>query len=85
MALAALTLGLIGVLFPLGVVFFFILFTRSWGRWRELRIFSSTLIFLIIAVPWHWIAEQRSPGFLVVLLHQRAFQARPRHPLSAGL
>ncbi len=64
MALAALTLGLIGVLFPLGVVFFFILFTRSWGRWRELRIFSSTLIFLVIAVPWHWIAERRSPGFL---------------------
>ena len=64
MALAALTLGLIGVLFPLGVVFFFILFTRSWGRWRELRILSSTLIFLVIAVPWHWMAERRSPGFL---------------------
>jgi len=64
MALAALTLGLIGVVFPLGVVFFFILFTRSWGRWRELRIFSSALIFLIIAVPWHLIAEHRSPGFL---------------------
>ena len=64
MALAALTLGLIGVLFPLGVVFFFILFTRSWRRWRELRIFSSTLIFLVIAVPWHWLAEERSPGFL---------------------
>jgi 4-amino-4-deoxy-L-arabinose transferase-like glycosyltransferase len=64
MGLAALTLGLIGMLFPLGVVFFFILFTRSWGRWRELRIFSSMLIFLVIAVPWHWIAEHRSPGFL---------------------
>jgi len=64
MALAALTLGLIGVLFPLGVVFFFILFTRGWGRWRELRIFSSALIFLVVAVPWHWIAERRSPGFL---------------------
>jgi 4-amino-4-deoxy-L-arabinose transferase-like glycosyltransferase len=64
MALAALTLGLIGVLFPLGVVFFFVLFTRSWGRWRELRIFSSSLIFLVIAVPWHLVAEHRSPGFL---------------------
>ena len=41
MAVAVLTLGLIGMLFPLGVVFFFILFTRSWGRWRELRLFSS--------------------------------------------
>ncbi len=64
MGLAVLTLGLIGVLFPLGVVFFFILCTRSWGRWRELRIFSSSLIFLVIAVPWHWLAEESSPGFL---------------------
>jgi 4-amino-4-deoxy-L-arabinose transferase-like glycosyltransferase len=64
MALAALTLGLIGLLFPLGVIFFFILFTRSWGRWRELRVFSSALIFLVIAVPWHLLAEHRSPGFL---------------------
>lgn len=62
-ALAVLTLGLIGVLFPLGIIFFFLLFTRSWGRWRDLRLFSSTLIFLIIAVPWHVIAEHRSPGF----------------------
>ena len=64
MALAVLTLGLIGLVFPLGVIFFFILFTRSWGRWRELRLFSSVLIFLVIAVPWHVLAEQRSPGFL---------------------
>jgi 4-amino-4-deoxy-L-arabinose transferase-like glycosyltransferase len=64
MALAVLTLGLVGLLFPLGILFFFILFTRSWGRWRELHLFSSALIFLIIAVPWHILAEQRSPGFL---------------------
>ncbi len=62
-AVAVLTLGLIGVLFPLGILFFFLLFTRSWNRWRELHLFSSTLIFLIIAVPWHVIAEHRSPGF----------------------
>jgi 4-amino-4-deoxy-L-arabinose transferase-like glycosyltransferase len=64
MGLAVLTLGLIGMLFPLGILFFFILFTRSWGRWRELRLFSSAAIFLMIAVPWHVLAEERSPGFL---------------------
>ncbi len=64
MALAVLTLGLVGLVFPLSMLFFFILFTRGWGRWRELRLFSSGLIFLIIAVPWHVLAERRSPGFL---------------------
>ena len=63
MALAMLTLGLIGVIFPLGILFFFILFTRSWDRWKELRLFSCVLIFLIIAMPWHLLAEHRSPGF----------------------
>jgi hypothetical protein len=51
------------VVFPLGVLFFFILFTGSWKRWRELRLFSSALIFLVIALPWHLLAEHRSPGF----------------------
>jgi 4-amino-4-deoxy-L-arabinose transferase-like glycosyltransferase len=63
MALAALTLGLIGLLFPLGVLFFFIVLTRSWKRWRDLRLFSSALIFLAIALPWHLLAEHRAPGF----------------------
>ncbi len=64
MALATLTLGLVGFLFPLGILFFFFFCTRSWGRWREIRPFSSAVIFLVIAVPWHVIAELRSPGFL---------------------
>ncbi len=63
-ACAVLTRGLIGVLFPVGVTVGFIILTRSWSRWRELHLGSSTLIFLAIAVPWHVIAELRAPGFL---------------------
>jgi 4-amino-4-deoxy-L-arabinose transferase-like glycosyltransferase len=63
MALAVLTLGLVGVVFPLGILFFFILFTRGWNRWREMHLFSSAFLFLIIAVPWHLLAEHRAPGF----------------------
>ena len=63
MALAVLTLGLIGLVFPLGIIFFFIVLSRGWKRWRELRLFSSALIFFVIAAPWHFLAEHRSPGF----------------------
>ena len=36
MALAVLTRGLIGIVFPLGAMIGFIILTRSWHRWREL-------------------------------------------------
>jgi 4-amino-4-deoxy-L-arabinose transferase-like glycosyltransferase len=61
--LAVLTRGLIGVVFPLGVIVAFITITHGWRRWRETRPVSSIVIFLAIAVPWHILAELRAPGF----------------------
>lgn len=60
---AMLTRGLVGVIFPVAVIFLFITTTRGWGRWRELRPFSSTLIFLAIAAPWHLLASLRANTF----------------------
>jgi hypothetical protein len=62
-AVAVLTRALIGLLFPLAAIAAFITMTRGWGRWRELRPFSSAGIFLAIAAPWHILASVRSPGF----------------------
>ena len=59
---AVLTRGLVGVVFPVGTIVAFLIFTGGWRRWRELRIVSSILIFLAIAAPWHVIAELRAPG-----------------------
>ena len=61
-ALAVLTRGLIGGVFPVGVIVAFITITRGWPRWRETRPISSTLIFLAIAAPWHVLAELRAWG-----------------------
>jgi 4-amino-4-deoxy-L-arabinose transferase-like glycosyltransferase len=62
-ALAMLTRGLIGVVFPVAIFGLFILATESWSRWRELPLFSSTLIFLVIAGPWHILASLRAQTF----------------------
>jgi len=62
-ALAMLTRGLIGVIFPVAIIVLFIAATRSWNRWRELRPFSSALIFLLIAAPWHILASLRANTF----------------------
>jgi hypothetical protein len=62
-ALAMLTRGLIGVIFPVAVIGLFIVLTQGWSRWRELRLFSSGLIFLAIAAPWHILASLRASTF----------------------
>jgi 4-amino-4-deoxy-L-arabinose transferase-like glycosyltransferase len=62
-ALAMITRGLVGVVFPAAIIGLFILATRGWNRWRELRLFSSTLIFLAIAAPWHILASLRAKTF----------------------
>jgi len=62
-ALAMLTRGLVGVIFPVAIIVLFVVVTRSWNRWRELRLFSSALIFLAIAAPWHVLASLRATTF----------------------
>ena len=61
--LAMLTRGLIGVIFPAAILFLFIAATRSWNRWRELHLFSSAAIFLLVVAPWHILASLRANSF----------------------
>ncbi|MCL4523351.1 MAG: glycosyltransferase family 39 protein [Acidobacteria bacterium] len=65
--LAALTRALIGVILPLGVITMFVLATRGQcdgkPRWRELPVWTSALVFLLVAAPWHVIVSLRTPGF----------------------
>jgi 4-amino-4-deoxy-L-arabinose transferase-like glycosyltransferase len=61
--LAMLTRGLIGVIFPVAILTLFVLATRGWKRWRELRLFSSVAIFVAIAAPWHILASLRAHTF----------------------
>jgi 4-amino-4-deoxy-L-arabinose transferase-like glycosyltransferase len=62
--LAMLTRGLIGVIFPVAILFLFIVATRSWNRWRELHLSSSAAIFFLVAAPWHILASLRADTFL---------------------
>ena len=61
--LAMLTRGLVGVIFPLAILFLFIAATRSWKRWRELHVVSSAGIFFVVAAPWHILASLRANTF----------------------
>ena len=74
MALNVLTKGLIGLVFPIGAIFLFLLLTGNLRHLLKLRLISSFLIFLIIAAPWHLLAGSQSGArgderILLVLLY----------------
>jgi 4-amino-4-deoxy-L-arabinose transferase-like glycosyltransferase len=56
-----LTKGLIGLVFPCAIMFVFLLLTGSLRHHLKMRLISSTLVFLIVAVPWHILAALRNP------------------------
>jgi 4-amino-4-deoxy-L-arabinose transferase-like glycosyltransferase len=62
MALNVLTKGLIGLVFPLGTIFIFLLLTGKLRHLRKMRLVSSFLVFLLIAAPWHLLAGFRNPA-----------------------
>jgi 4-amino-4-deoxy-L-arabinose transferase-like glycosyltransferase len=61
-ALNVLTKGLIGLVFPIGVIGAYLILTGNVKHVLRMRVFSSTLVFLLIAVPWHVLAAIRNPG-----------------------
>jgi 4-amino-4-deoxy-L-arabinose transferase-like glycosyltransferase len=62
MALNVLTKGLIGLVFPVGTILIYLLLTKNLRHLLRLRLFSSFLVFLLIAAPWHVLAGLRNPA-----------------------
>jgi 4-amino-4-deoxy-L-arabinose transferase-like glycosyltransferase len=62
MALNVLTKGLIGLVFPIGTILIYLLLTKNLRHLLRLRLFSSFLVFLVIAAPWHLLAGIRNPA-----------------------
>ncbi len=63
-ALAVLTKGLIGLVFPGLIVLIWLTLTHQfWGVLKKLYLPTSCLIFLIIALPWHILVQLHNPEF----------------------
>jgi len=59
--LNVLTKGLIGLVFPAAVIGLYLILTGNLRHLLRLRLVSSSLVFLVIAVPWHVLAALRNP------------------------
>jgi 4-amino-4-deoxy-L-arabinose transferase-like glycosyltransferase len=60
-ALDVLTKGLIGIVFPGAIVFFFLLVTGKMHLVRKMHVLSGSIVLLVIAAPWHILAAIRNP------------------------
>ncbi len=61
LALAMLAKGLIAPVFFLGAAIPYLLLTGEYRRWREFPWLRCTLLFLLIAAPWHILAGLHNP------------------------
>ena len=62
--LGVLTKGLVAAAIPAAVLVLYSLYARNFAVWRRLHLSSGLPLFLVITVPWHWLAARRLPDFL---------------------
>jgi 4-amino-4-deoxy-L-arabinose transferase-like glycosyltransferase len=81
-ALAVLTKGFIGAVFPAGIALVYLLVTRKLldrETWHRLRVVPGVLLFLAIAAPWHILAIVRNPPYFDFTLHAGPHFGRHYH------
>jgi 4-amino-4-deoxy-L-arabinose transferase-like glycosyltransferase len=61
--------SLIGVVFPVAACVVYLLVTRQYRVWKQLRPFSGLLVILAIAAPWHILATLRNPPYFDLTMH----------------
>ena len=62
-ALAVLAKGLVGIVFPCGIIFFFLLLGQRWKLLAQMHLVRGLLLFLAVAAPWFVVVSLRNPGF----------------------
>lgn len=62
-ALAVLTKGLIGIIFPGAIIFLWLCVTGKWHILKNCKLFTGTLLFLAITLPWHILVQLKNPEF----------------------
>jgi 4-amino-4-deoxy-L-arabinose transferase-like glycosyltransferase len=61
---AVLSKGLIGLLFPLLIIALFLIWARDLRSLIRFHFWKGWILFIALALPWHWLAARRNPGFL---------------------
>jgi 4-amino-4-deoxy-L-arabinose transferase-like glycosyltransferase len=60
--LNVLTKGLIGLVFPIGIILVYVVVTGNYRQLLKLRPIFTTMVFFVVAAPWHVMATLRNPA-----------------------
>lgn len=72
-AMALLTKGLIGVVLPGAVIFFYILATRQWKLFYKPLYLPGLILFFAVSVPWFYLVCRDNPDFFRFFFIQEHF------------
>ena len=70
---ATLTKGLVGIVVPAMIMFFYLVLRKQWTALRRMNLIPGALLFLSIVLPWYLMAEARNPGYLSYFLWDEHF------------
>jgi len=72
--LTMLTKGLIGIVIPGMIIFVWMLAMNQWSILRSLYLPSGSILFLLIAAPWHILVQRANPEFFNFYFIREHFQ-----------
>lgn len=72
--LAVLTKGLIGIVLPGGIIFWYLLLGKRWHLLREIPWLSGMLLFALVTVPWFVLVSLANPEFAHFFFIREHFQ-----------
>lgn len=84
--LAVMAKGLIGLVFPAGILFLALAIDRNWSDILRLISLRGVLLMLVVAAPWHILIGMRNPGFFwfyFINEHVLRFLGK-RYPMDYG-
>ncbi|HSK30157.1 MAG TPA: glycosyltransferase family 39 protein, partial [Candidatus Limnocylindria bacterium] len=64
LAVATLIKGLIGVVLPGMIFFFYLLITHQWSLLRKIYLIPGAILFFTIVMPWYLQVDASNPGYL---------------------
>ncbi|MDO5563526.1 MAG: glycosyltransferase family 39 protein [Synergistaceae bacterium] len=73
MALGLLTKGLVAVVLPGGIIFWYIIFTHKWRIIIEALYLPGILLFFLISAPWFWLVCRANSDFFHFFFIQEHF------------
>lgn len=63
MGFGMLTKGLIAIIFPFGIIFWYAIITKRFKLFLKLFYWPGILLFLVVAMPWYYLVCQTNPDF----------------------